>query len=209
MASSRRERWRDVAFYLRPASQGEPMTDTPNAPDSELTPDRMTAADPTAQANVERSLTFRRDYYKYALGIATALLAFSVTLQPTLSRAPVHLWLLFPTWVSLGLAILAGLRLHLLWAKFLITFSDHRQDRTAGNAAREPITRSRQLHDWVLAGALIVGVIGIALFASLNLPYIAPKTEAANAGGEAAVAAPEPVSQPGQIDASTPEMGPC
>ncbi|HCQ53248.1 MAG TPA: hypothetical protein DIV82_03810 [Brevundimonas diminuta] len=158
----------------------------------------MTTADPTAQANVERSLTFRREYYKYALGLATALLAFSVTIQPLLSRAPVHLWLLIPTWLSLGLAFYAGLRLHLIWAKFLVTYSDHRTDRAAGNRARGPITASRRFHDGLLVVTLALGAIGIAAFAALNLTYIAPKTEAAADVAAAPAAVSADVASPAQ-----------
>src|SRR5690606_17991691 len=123
----------------------------------------------------ERSLTYRRDYYKYALGIATGLLAFSVTLQPTLNRAPVHAEWLTTAWIGLGVAVFCGLRLHLIWAKFLVTFSDHRSDRKRGNQKRFWITLSRRIHDVLLVLGLVVGGIGMGAFAMVNLQFIAPK----------------------------------
>lgn len=177
------------------------MAEEPKSPSTKAAPvparPKATADDPTAQANVERSLTFRRDYYKYALALATALLAFSVTLQPLLSQAPIHLWLLIPTWLCLGAAVYAGLRLHLIWAKFLVTFSDHRADRTAGDRARGPITASRRFHDGLLVGSLALGAVGIAAFAAMNLSYIAPNTKATDVAA-APAAAPARVTPPAQ-----------
>lgn len=162
------------------------------------------------QNDIERSLAFRREYYRYALGIATALLAFSISFQPTLSRQPVHLWLLLPGWGGLGLTIVFGLRVHLLWAKFLITKRDFdRRGRVeAGRRARDRISVSRKIQDVALIVSLAVGVLFIALFAAFNLPYIAPKSsESAPAVSAASPAATAPTATPPPQPPASPTPG--
>lgn len=168
---------------------------------NELRPTRLDdrLSEVAVQNDIERSLTFRREYYKYALGIATALFAFSISFQPTLSRPPVHLWFLLPGWGGLGLAIVFGLRVHLLWAKFLITKRDfdRRGNVAAGDRARDRISASRRVHDVALIVSLSLGVVFITLFAVFNLPYVAPRSaEPSPAALVAAPAATAPIATP-------------
>ncbi len=145
------------------------------------------------QNNIDRSTEYRREYYKYALGIATALLAFSISFQPQLRRAPEQLWLLIPGWGGLGLAVILGVRVHMVWAKFFITWRDwdhKKRDPATGKVKRDRLTAERHVLDFLLIAALGVGVAGVVAFAAVNLPNIATKADESNKGAAAPAAAP-------------------
>src|SRR4051794_39844651 len=73
------------------------------------------------QKNIDRSIDFRKEYYKYSIGIATALLAFTVSFPSTLSNID-HATLIFSAWAGLGVAVLSGVAAHILWSNFFITW---------------------------------------------------------------------------------------
>lgn len=156
------------------------------------------------QNNLDRALDYRREYYKYVIGIATALLAFTVSFPPQLSRIPEDPHLLFVGWAALGVAVLAGVRVHMVWAKFFVTFRkfDNRGQRQAGLAARRRLNIERRVMDALQMIGLIVGVSFVVLFTGLNLKHVAVKKDDAGGAGtsrkvEDAVAAPKaPGSQP-------------
>src|SRR6185312_13504540 len=81
------------------------------------------------QADIGRSMDYRKAYYKYAVGIATALLAFTVSFQPTLRMAPQMRSLEFIGWAGLGVAVAAGVRVHMVWAKFYASFQKYDNKR--------------------------------------------------------------------------------
>jgi hypothetical protein len=133
------------------------------------------------QKNIDRSIDYRKEYYKYNIGIATALLAFTVSFPSTLSKVD-YPNLIFAAWIGLGVAVLSGVASHALWSSFFITWRnyDNRGLRPQGQAARAPITRWRRLLDVLQIVGLIVGVGGVVLFAGLNLGNIALKEKAAS-----------------------------
>jgi hypothetical protein len=131
------------------------------------------------QKNIDRSIDYRKEYYKYSIGIATALLAFTVSFPSTLSKIDLP-ELIFAAWAGLGVAVLTGVASHILWSNFFITWRnyDNRGRRTEGQAARRPITALRRLFDALQIIALIVGVGGVVIFAGFNLGNIALKEKA-------------------------------
>jgi hypothetical protein len=69
------------------------------------------------QKNIDRSIEYRKEYYKYNIGIATALLAFTVSFPSTLSKVD-YPDLIFAAWAGLGVAVLGGVASHILWSSF-------------------------------------------------------------------------------------------
>jgi hypothetical protein len=133
------------------------------------------------QKNIDRSIEYRKEYYKYNIGIATALLAFTVSFPSTLSKVD-YPNLIFSAWVGLGVTVLSGVASHILWSNFFITWRnyDNRGQRQRGQAARAPITGLRRLFDALQIAGLVVGVGGVVLFAGFNLGNIALKEKPAS-----------------------------
>jgi hypothetical protein len=157
------------------------------------------------QNDIDRAVDFRKEYYKYSLGISTALLAFTVSFPPNLSTIT---WpaLIFVAWVGLGSAVVAGVFAHYLWARFFITWRDYdnKNQRDTGKKVRDRITWWRRKADIVLLWGVAIGVAGIVVFAGINLPNIAPKeVKAAAATSSTAVStvAPPAMPTPGQSPA--------
>jgi hypothetical protein len=128
------------------------------------------------QNNIDRSIEYRKEYYKYSIGIATALLAFTVSFPSTLSKVD-YSDLIFAAWTGLGVAVLGGVASHILWSNFFITWRnyDNKGRPSEGKAKRKPITTFRRLFDILQIVGLAVGVGGVVLFAGLNLGNIALK----------------------------------
>jgi hypothetical protein len=154
------------------------------------------------QKNIDRSIDYRKEYYKYNIGIATALLAFTVSFPSTLSTIE-YPWLIFAAWIGLGAAVLSGVGSHYLWSLFFITWRnyDNRGDRKKGQEERGPITALRRLLDGLQIVGLIVGVGGVVGFAGLNLGNIALKEKTASLVPSIAVTpapsgAPAPAAPP-------------
>lgn len=131
------------------------------------------------QNNLDRAMEYRREYYKYCIGIATALLAFTVSFPPQLSRAPDSPWLLFVGWSGLGLAVLAGVRVHMVWAKFFVSFRDfdNRGRLPEGIVRRRGLNAQRRFLDTVQMVGLVVGVASVVAFAGLNVRYLPLKKD--------------------------------
>lgn len=144
------------------------------------------------KSDLDRAVDYRKEYYKYVIAIATALLAFTVSFPPQLSRPPEMTWLILAAWAFLGLAVLAGVRVHMTWAKFFISFRDfdNKGKKDEGRKVRELINLERHILDVFQIIGLVVGVIGIVLFAGSNLKYLAPRTEAKVTAIETATDAP-------------------
>lgn len=130
------------------------------------------------QADIARAFELRRDYYKYSIGVATALLAFTISFPPSLSRLACPK-LIFVAWPALGVAILCGIAVHYVWAWFFISFRnlDSRFKTDDGRALRKKLNRIRKTLEVVQIVALVVGVLGSALFASINIENVALKTD--------------------------------
>jgi hypothetical protein len=146
------------------------------------------------QNNIDRSIDYRREYYKYNIGIATALLAFTVSFPSTLSKVD-YSYLIFAAWGGLGVAVLSAVATHILWSNFFITWRnlDNKGQPEKGRATRAQLTRPRRLLDALQIIGLIVGVVGVVLFAGLNLGNISPKERVTNP-----VSSPSTVPQPGK-----------
>lgn len=131
------------------------------------------------QADLDRAADYRKEYYKYGLTIATALLAFTVSFRPQLAAPPEHTWLVFLGWAGLGIAVASGLRVHMVWAKFFASFQkyDNKRRRDLGEAARGKLTRERRILDVTQLAALLVGVVGVATYTGVNLDKVALKNE--------------------------------
>ena len=138
--------------------------------------------DPVLSQNIDRSIEYRREYYKYAIGIASALLAFTVSFPPTLKGRPDHPEYIVYAWGGLGVAVMAGVAVHLLWSYFFITWRDfdHRGDSGRGRQVRGVITLLRRVLDLALIAALLVGVAGVVAFAAANVNNIAAKGDEAH-----------------------------
>jgi hypothetical protein len=128
------------------------------------------------QNNIDRSIDFRREYYKYTITISTALLAFTISFPPNLLKVSCPA-LIFFAWAGLGVAVIAGVLAHDLWSRFFIAWRNHdnRGDRPRGIQIRRRITWWRRTADIVQLAALAIGVVCIVAFAGINVRNIAPK----------------------------------
>jgi hypothetical protein len=164
------------------------------------------------QKNIDRSIEYRKEYYKYNIGIATALLAFTVSFPSTLSKVD-YPNLIFAAWIGLGVAVLSGVATHILWSDFFITWRnyDNRGRRQEGQRARAPITRARRLFDLLQIVGLVMGVGGVVAFAGLNLGNIALKEKDASPvpSAPAPSATPAPPGTPAPSGTPTPSGTPA
>ena len=126
------------------------------------------------QADIARSVDLRKEYYKYTIGIATALLAFTISFPPSLTSVSSVLQVQI-AWIALGITILCGVAAHYAWSKFFISFRDldNRGDHTSGVNWRKKLTTVRRILEIVQFVTLFIGVLGIAWFASSNFGHIA------------------------------------
>lgn len=132
--------------------------------------------------DIDRSIEYRKKYYEYSVAIATALLAFSISFPPTLTA--VHFVILVRiAWVALGISILCGVTIHFAWSKFFISFRDfdNRNRSDEGKLNREKWTSLRRAMEFVQFLSLLIGVMGISIFAALNYQYVALHTAESNA----------------------------
>jgi hypothetical protein len=124
--------------------------------------------------DIDRSVDFRKQYYQYTITIATALLAFSISFPPTLTSVD-SVFLVRVGWLALGISILCGVTAHFAWSKFFISFRDfdNRGNREAGKRIRKKWTGLRRTLEFLQFLSLLVGVMGIAVFASVNYQHVA------------------------------------
>jgi hypothetical protein len=124
--------------------------------------------------DIDRSIDYRKKYYEYSVTIATALLAFSISFPPTLTA--VHcVALVRVAWVALGVSILCGVTTHFAWSKFFISFRDfdNRNHRTEGKLNRKKWTLVRRVMEVLQFVCLLIGVMGMSVFAGVNYQYLA------------------------------------
>jgi len=156
------------------------------------------------QKNIDRSVDFRKEYYKYSLGISTALLAFTVSFPPNLTKVYCP-WLIFIAWAGLGTAVVAGVLAHDLWSRFFMTWRnyDNKGKADRGKVVRDSITWWRRKADYVQLVGLAVGVACIVVFAGVNIANIAPKELKPTATSSAVTtAAPSATPAPGRTPAA-------
>lgn len=156
------------------------------------------------QNNLDRAVEYRKDYYKFAIGIATALLAFTVSFQPQLAVFPEQTWLEFIGWGGLGVAVLAGVRVHMVWAKFFVTFRkyDNRGHREKGVRVRQRINAERRILDVAQILGLMVGVAGVVAFTAVNLKHVAVKSEVKGVTTAEQTALPRTGAEPNSVTVS-------
>ena len=131
--------------------------------------------------DIDRSIDYRRKYYEYSVTIATALLAFSISFPPTLTA--VHYVILVKVaWVALGISILSGVTIHFAWSKFFISFRDfdNRDRRDQGRVTRKKWTNFRRAMEFSQFVSLLIGVMGISIFAAVNYQFLALHTNEVN-----------------------------
>jgi hypothetical protein len=140
------------------------------------------------QADIDRAVEYRKEYYKYVLTISTALLAFTVSFQPQLSRNPELVVFMYLGWLGLGVTVLAGVWVHMLWSKFFVSFRDfdNQGNRDQGKSVRREITARRRFLDKLMMVGLALGVVGVVAFAATNLRHIGPR-------------APAPIASAGEV----------
>jgi len=136
------------------------------------------------QKNIDRSIEFRKEYYKYTIAIATALLAFTISFPPNLIKTA-HAELIFLAWISLGVAVISAVLAHDLWSRFFISWRnyDNKKEKGKGDEFRAKITFWRRRADIVQLAALAIGVGCVVVFAGINIGNVAPKEPSASAAG--------------------------
>ncbi|MBP2461173.1 MULTISPECIES: hypothetical protein [unclassified Rhizobium] len=131
------------------------------------------------RGDIEISAEYRREYYKYILAISTTLLAFTVSFQPTLRVPPEHLWLEMIGWAGLGVAVAAGVRVHMVWSKFYAVTQKYlnKGKKEEGYAVRKRCHQERRILEVLMLVGLIIGVAGVVGFTAANLKNVAIKTD--------------------------------
>ena len=129
------------------------------------------------RSDIELSADYRKEYYKYALGISTALLAFTISFQPTLRTGPDYTWLEMAGWAALGVAVAAGLRLHMVWSKFYATTQKYFNKglEREGREVRKRCNKERRVLEAAMLIGFVVGVASIIGFTAANLKNVALK----------------------------------
>ncbi len=124
--------------------------------------------------DIDRSIDYRKKYYEYSVTIATALLAFSISFPPTLTAVQ-YVILVKVAWVALGISILCGVTVHFAWSKFYISFRDfdNRKRRDDGELNRKKWTFLRRTMEFFQFLCLLIGVMGMSIFAGVNYQYLA------------------------------------
>ena len=131
--------------------------------------------------DIDRSVDYRRKFYEYSIAIATALLAFSISFPPTLTAVH-YVFLVRIAWIALGVSILCGVSIHFAWSKFFISFRDfdNKGEHDKGELTRKIWTSLRKWLELIQFLTLLIGVLGMSVFAGLNYQNIAPHTSESN-----------------------------
>jgi hypothetical protein len=154
--------------------------------------------------DIQLANTYRMELIKYLLAITAGLFAFTVTFRPTLSPVQ-HAWAMWLGWTGLGLSMIGGLFHMVCWDHYYKSYRDfdwkHRLDTGAesGRQARKQINWWREAAMVVQYGGFMIGVIGIAIFAGVNIDNVrkaeAPAPASAQPASPPAPAAPAPPSK--------------
>lgn len=125
--------------------------------------------------NVELGNAYRMELLKQSLTIAAAILAFSVTFRPTLTKVE-YAWLMWGGWLALAISVSSGMLHMLLWSYFYVSHRDYdwRDRPSEGKAHRNLITSWRRFVMFLQFLGFACGVVGIGLFAALNFQNMVP-----------------------------------
>ncbi|HEY4167308.1 MAG TPA: hypothetical protein VGM96_11050 [Reyranella sp.] len=120
--------------------------------------------------DIERANTYRLELIKLMLAMAGGLLAFTVSFRPSIAE-PDRAWLIQVGWVALAISVIGGIFTLLMWEWFYISYRDFDNDnrRDEGKAYRKRITKRRRFFQFLQYAGLIAGVLGIGVFAALNI----------------------------------------
>ena len=127
------------------------------------------------QTDIGFANTYRLEVIKTVLGIATALLAFTISFRPKLSTVQYE-WMMQASWVALAVSIIAGIVTMYCWELFYISYrnKDWKGHGPAGKALRKRITGYRRFFFFCEIAGCLIGVVGVAYFSVVNLPNAAP-----------------------------------
>jgi hypothetical protein len=125
------------------------------------------------QTDVGFANQFRLELIKTSLTISAALLAFTATFRPSLTL-PRWEWLMWASWIGLGLSCLGAMGNMYGWEQFYISYRDYKADIPKGKQARKTITRLRRLSMLIQFAGFAVGVLALAIFAATNLDNVKP-----------------------------------
>ena len=120
------------------------------------------------QTDIGFANTYRLEVIKTVLGIATALLAFTISFRPKLSTVQYE-WMMQLSWAALTISIIAGVVTLYCWELFYISYRD-----PAGKTTRTTITFFRRVFFTLEIAGCLAGVVGVAYFSVVNLPYATP-----------------------------------
>jgi hypothetical protein len=133
---------------------------------------------PTIEA-VHRDVEFANKYrlalFKHLLTLAAAILAFTVSFRPTLTRVDLG-WLMWGGWIALGVSLFCGMLNMLLWSHYYISYRDYdwKGKGFEGKAHRHFITAWRRFMMFFQFLGFAAGVLGIAIFAAVNFQNVPP-----------------------------------
>jgi len=127
------------------------------------------------QTDIGFANTYRLEVIKTVLGIATALLAFTISFRPKLSTVQYE-WMMQVSWAALAVSIVAGIVTMYCWELFYISYRDKdwKGDGPAGKKLRRRITGFRRFFFTAEILGCLIGVVGVAFFSVVNLPNAAP-----------------------------------
>jgi hypothetical protein len=125
------------------------------------------------QRDIELGNRFRLELSKILLASAAALLAFTISFPPSLVRVD-HVWLLGAAWLGLASSMSGGFLNMYGWERYYLSYRDFdwRGQRDEGMRARKVITRWRRCGRLFQGVGFLFGVIGIAIFTTVNLPNL-------------------------------------
>jgi hypothetical protein len=133
---------------------------------------------PTIEA-VHRDVAFANKYrlelLKQLLTLSAALLAFTVSFRPTLTRVD-SAWLMWAGWIALGVSSFCGMLHLLLWSHYYISYRDYDwlEKGDEGILQRKYITTFRRFVMFFQFLGFAVGVLGVAIFAAVNFQNVLP-----------------------------------
>jgi hypothetical protein len=134
--------------------------------------ERRKATIDSLQKDIETGNSYRMEALKQMLTLATALLAFTVSFRPTL-KAVNQEWLIFYSWLALGISIVSGIAIMMCWERFYLAYRlDWHDKAKEGENRRDQITLVRRLLLLLQLISFAFGTLGVAIFAGLNFTNV-------------------------------------
>lgn len=131
---------------------------------------------PTIEAlhrDIELGNRFRLELSKILLALAAALFAFTISFPPSLIHVN-YIWLLGVAWLGLASSMAGGFLNMYGWEKYYLSYRnfDWRGQSDQGTRARKTITTWRRCGRFFQGIGFLFGIIGIAIFTTVNLPNL-------------------------------------